>query len=226
MGPLWAEILEHIVPVLEENEDEEDRQRPPSKMAVYSGHDTTLIQLLSSLGVWDPADWPPYAAIMLIEIHEMVDDNYDKTKYSSGFAFRLLYDGNVLTPLVQGCQDDLCDAQVLMDHLTPIAKRGVNCTIPDDDGSEGAMMIAKSILSDTAGIVLLLAVITLSALLGSIGAFFYLTGTLPTKEILPNNMANAMSIENGRASAEVEPFEISMADADGADHHEESKYNW
>jgi hypothetical protein len=226
MGPLWAEILEHIIPVI--ISDDDDRARPPSKMAVYSGHDTTLIQLLSSLGVWDPADWPPYASLMLIEIHEMVDDSYDKTMFTSGFAFRLIYDGKVLTPSVEGCDgEELCDAQVLLDHLTPIANRTIDCSLSLDESygsGESAMKIAKSILSDTAGIILILVVIMLSALLGSTGTYFYLTGMMPTKAILPKRMTkktakdfsgvNVTSSSNVRASAGFEPFEIGMSDAD------------
>jgi hypothetical protein len=70
MGPLWAEILDHITPVLNDEEDNDDRVRPPAKLAVYSGYDSTIMQLLSTLGpnVWNGTEWPPYASMMLIEV--------------------------------------------------------------------------------------------------------------------------------------------------------------
>ena len=54
MGPLWAEIMDHILPVVNDNSNTNDRTRPPAKLAVYSGHDTTIMAILSSLGpkVW------------------------------------------------------------------------------------------------------------------------------------------------------------------------------
>jgi hypothetical protein len=68
MGPLWAEIMDHILPVV--NEDQEDRGRPPAKLAIYSGHDTTIMMILESLGskVKANIEWPPYASMILIEV--------------------------------------------------------------------------------------------------------------------------------------------------------------
>lgn len=72
MGPLWAEILEHITPVIEDEAEREDRAPPPAKLAVYSGFDHTIMQVLSSLGphVWEGKDWPAYASMILIEVNE------------------------------------------------------------------------------------------------------------------------------------------------------------
>jgi hypothetical protein len=69
MGPLWAEIMDHILPVVNEN-DQEDRGRPPAKLAIYSGHDTTIMMILESLGskVKANIEWPPYASMILIEV--------------------------------------------------------------------------------------------------------------------------------------------------------------
>ena len=263
MGPLWAEILEHIVPVLKKSDEAEqgERERPPSKMALYSGEDTTIIQLLSSLGVWSIESWPPYASMVVIEIHEMVDDNYNRQKFKSGYAFRLIYDGKVLTSAVAGCGDgnpdndkngvnDLCDAQILLNHLSPIATRTMNCSLSDGDlnGGDGrqhnAMVVAKDIVSDTVGILLLLVVVMASAFVGSICVYLYLTGTLPSKDdvekVVRSTAATAAVAakkkisktkevvdgsdnatsggyhdrDNGRASAGIEPFEITMADGE------------
>jgi hypothetical protein len=70
MGPLWAEILDHITPVLNDEVDTEDRVRPPAKLAIYSGYDSTIMQLLATLGAWDGTEWPPYASMVLIEVRK------------------------------------------------------------------------------------------------------------------------------------------------------------
>ena len=65
MGPLWSEILENIRPII----NPDDRQPPPNRLALVSGHDTTILPLLVTLGpgVWD-GQWPPYASMMIIEV--------------------------------------------------------------------------------------------------------------------------------------------------------------
>jgi hypothetical protein len=71
MGPFFAELMEHILPVVNEEEaQQEDRVRPPAKLAIYSGHDSTLAGVLSSLGprVWNGSEPIPYASMLLIEV--------------------------------------------------------------------------------------------------------------------------------------------------------------
>jgi hypothetical protein len=65
MGPLWSEILENIRPII----NPDDGQSPPNRLALVSGHDTTILPLLVTLGpgVWD-GQWPPYASMMIIEV--------------------------------------------------------------------------------------------------------------------------------------------------------------
>jgi hypothetical protein len=188
MGPLWAEILDHITPVLNEEEDAGERVRPPAKLAVYSGYDSTIMQLLSTLNVWNGTkeEVPPYASMVLIEIHELVDDvAYNKTLFPSKFIFRLIYNGKVLTSQVEGCADDseLCDAQQLMTRVTPFAIRAVDCVNDKADDVVEPMKVAKSLLSKTGGVLLALFVAFLGALLGGLTVFFYLTGTVPNNPI-------------------------------------------
>ena len=60
--------MENIHPIL--NPEKGERERPPPKLAVFSGHDTTVMPLLASLGphLWNDTDWPPYASMLLIEV--------------------------------------------------------------------------------------------------------------------------------------------------------------
>jgi hypothetical protein len=71
LGPLWFEIMANIDPILNGEADQGgEREKPPPKLAVFSGHDTTIMPLLASLGpnVWNDTQWPPYASMMIIEV--------------------------------------------------------------------------------------------------------------------------------------------------------------
>ena len=126
----------------------------------------------------------PGSILSLPKLHELVD-GFDAAYFESNYAFRLVYNGKVLTSEVEGCPKDmeLCDFQTLFERLKPFAKRSIDCVDPNA-GIENGVEIAKSILSTTAGVFLAVVVVLLSGLLGATGAFFYLTGTLPTKEIV------------------------------------------
>ena len=67
MAPLWTEIMDNIRPWLQDS-NEGDSDAP--KLAIFSGHDTTLMPLLASIGpkLWNEEDWPPYASMLLIEV--------------------------------------------------------------------------------------------------------------------------------------------------------------
>jgi hypothetical protein len=65
MAPLWAEILDNIITVLN-NTTSSDHV----KFALFSGHDSTIASLMASLGprVWTDTDFPFYASMMVIEV--------------------------------------------------------------------------------------------------------------------------------------------------------------
>lgn len=66
MGPLWAEILETILPVIEGD----DRAPPTNRLSLISGHDTSIIPLMASLDpdIWPNFEWPSYASMMILEV--------------------------------------------------------------------------------------------------------------------------------------------------------------
>jgi hypothetical protein len=68
MGPLWYEIMSNILPIVNpsttaynNNNNNNNNNNPPPKFALFSGHDTTLMPLLASLGdkVWAGLEWAP-----------------------------------------------------------------------------------------------------------------------------------------------------------------------
>ena len=111
----------------------------------------------------------------------MIDGSSDRSVYKSKHAFRLIYNGKVLTNIIQGCPSDLelCDAQILVNYIRPFAKRSVDCV--DNGGIDGEAVwdTIKSLLSKTGGLILVLCIVAISAGVGGATMFFYLTGNLP-----------------------------------------------
>jgi hypothetical protein len=196
MGPLWAEIMANINGIINEQESEPSHhqagalsgslKRPPTKLALFSGHDTTLIPLLASLNAWDGV-WPAYASMVLIEIHEVNIDGRttDKTLYKSNYAFRLLVNGQVVTHTVSGCPADaeLCDATILTKKVAAFATNERECARKYDRPEEYTDTVSrtKEILSTTGGVIAFALLVALSATVGAVGAFFYLTGAMPSR---------------------------------------------
>nr|XP_039257401.1 lysophosphatidic acid phosphatase type 6-like [Styela clava] len=82
IGP-FVDIIMNNIEVKSEGKDSSN-----IKMHLYSGHDTTLIPLLSALGI-RYAHWPPYAGNVIIELHRK---NNASGKEPSYFV-RMLYNG-------------------------------------------------------------------------------------------------------------------------------------
>ena len=62
---------------------------------LWSGHDTTVMPFLDLFGAWD-GKWPPYAAMVTIELY--------RPKSGEGDAMvRMLYQGKDVTQKVRGC---------------------------------------------------------------------------------------------------------------------------
>jgi ubiquitin-like domain-containing CTD phosphatase 1 len=134
--------------------------------------------LLASIGpnLWNDTDWPPYASMLLIEIHELVDGQSDAETYTSNFAFRLLYNGRILTHLVDGCHEssELCDIVHFKSKVDPIATRETDCSVPPIASVESPLS-----LSSTGGVALFVSLICLSSFLGSVTTYVILRKASP-----------------------------------------------
>lgn len=178
MGPLWHEIIQNIYAHIHEDKE------TPNKIALFSGHDTTIIPLLVSLDpdLWEDDAWPPYASMMLIETHEVnIDRNTDKKVFKSNFAFRLLYNGNVLTSKVKGCSPDLelCDLDILLSRVEPFAVLDRDC---------GANVSEAQLAAVGASTVELVLLPILGMALGGLFVYFWMTRSLPFRAG-PNRIA-------------------------------------
>jgi len=188
IGPLWHEILRQIRPVVDPQRPPKDGEVPveePAKLALFSGHDSTLHPLLASLGgeVFD-GRWAPYASMLIIEIHEITGKTDVKVDhFPSNHAFRLLFNGRALTSKMDGCQDDLdlCDVSVLFKQVEPFAILDRDCTSTrlDEDRGPGALEEAEKLLSSSGGILLALLTVVASAVAGGLAVYVYLMKSLP-----------------------------------------------
>ncbi len=152
-NPLWNDILAGMLIFTKANEYQMHEAwpdlRPESKLALYSAHDSTIMSLLASLGsiVYDKADmWPPYASMVNIELFEISwkDDasTQIKEQFPTGMAFRLLYNGKILTSYVSGCMknEELCDIDLLVLHVYPfsnVTEWDDQCKTVDHDDTPG-----------------------------------------------------------------------------------------
>ncbi|CEM39194.1 unnamed protein product [Vitrella brassicaformis CCMP3155] len=95
---------------------------PPTAphIALWSGHDTTLMPVLAAMGAWD-GKWPSYASIIILELYTVGADSREA-------YFRLIYNGEVITSMIKGCdpQQDLCSYDHF-DAVTSFAKDGPDC---------------------------------------------------------------------------------------------------
>jgi len=174
MGPLWYEILDKIQATTNHTSISESSD-PIAKLTLVSAHDSTISQLMSSLGpkVWNASDWPPYASMMIVETHEIVGGSPNRSIFASDFAFRLLYNGRVLTTLIDGCDthSDLCDWDVLKQRLRPFAIQKRSCEIVDTPTSQSSL---HGITGTAQDIALVLAAMSTGFILGIIFTFRYL----------------------------------------------------
>lgn len=193
MSFLWAEIMEGISRVVEEKD--------AVKLSLISGHDTTIMPLLVTLGprVFD-GKWAPYASNLVFEIYHLPADR-DLRVYVSDFAFRLIYNGKVLTPLIDNCPDDLqlCDAQILIERVKPFATRSLSCHVSDEEAVSAPNYGPPS--ASVASVLTMLLLSVTSALLGSLLTYWYVTRAVPrvTTKHRRQQLAQDAEEEHGRS---------------------------
>ena len=112
------------------------------------------------------------------QIHEIIDGRSDRSIYKTSFAFRLLFNGKVLTPFVDGCpsDSDMCDARFLKERVDRFAHRPKDCIPrdqmePDSGSTKEVFVEARSLVSTTEGILLVVGVMMVSAILGGMMMF-------------------------------------------------------
>lgn len=184
-GPMWVEILANMLPFVPAFKWQmilpqmvKEVKKPSSNaplLSLFSAHDTTILPILATLGenVWDGQTWAPYASLIVIEVHKVGDDGDDR-------AFRLIYNGQVLTDRVDGCLKglELCDVMYLFNQLRDVAVKDRDCASKSSTLTEDAMDVGKVLLTKEGAAVLFILTI-LSGTMGGFLTFVFLTRRLP-----------------------------------------------
>ena len=180
-GPLWVNILsnilahvpvstwQNIIPYMKT-----EVRSPSPTLALFSGHDTTILPILATLGeaVWDGQTWAPYASMIVIEIHKA---GIGERK------FRLVYNGKVLTDKVQGCVEgeQLCDVVHLLTRVKDFTVKERNCSSDLLPFHALDMTAVKQMLFTAEGTAIMLLVTILSGIIGALVTYVFLTRRLP-----------------------------------------------
>lgn len=103
-GPLLKEWIEHF---------QKKRARtlePDRKMFIYSAHDTTVANILSTLGVFH-RHCPPYASTVLAELYKIKENYYVSILYKNSSEARTL--------ILPGCSE-LCELDKFVSLTKPV----------------------------------------------------------------------------------------------------------
>jgi hypothetical protein len=132
----------------------------PLKLAVFAGHDTTIMPFLAAVleSYWD-RKWPGYASLVTIELYEAANS----TAANPSYLFRMVYNSKPL--YVPGCLDYLCDVQVLLDRLafgeeympcttSDVTVSGSGCSSSNNDRLSNGDVVLVSFMSALFGAVL------------------------------------------------------------------------
>lgn len=69
LGPLIGEILEHM------KQKSKGTLSPDRELFIYSAHDTTVANILMTLGLFD-TQTPPYTSTILLELHKLPSSSF------------------------------------------------------------------------------------------------------------------------------------------------------
>jgi len=221
MGPLWADIYERMVIATSNKPTSTSKER----LVLYSAHDVTIMNLLASLDL-DVTNMPiaPYASLLNIEIHAMIDDDDDENediilddddttttttttkdtidKESIKHGFRLIYNGKVLTSLLSYCPNDkeLCDVNILYEHISKFATRNrqKECTIINPTSI--STLTKQSVKSFNQSPIVSIIIALISCIIGSYITFYMLTKNVVmrnTNTIINNSDDLVLEEEDG-----------------------------
>nr|CCA16101.1 conserved hypothetical protein [Albugo laibachii Nc14] len=111
MQPLFRDMINNL-------DDAIAKEQDYAKLAIFMGHDATLMPFLAALQRenWNRS-WTPYAAAFVLELY----------KTTSGHAVRPLYRGKPIK--IPECQNSLCDVETFVKALN-YARSPRNCNQP------------------------------------------------------------------------------------------------
>lgn len=127
-GPFLKELIEHCKMKINKNITQ--------KLFLYSAHDTTVSILLDTLSVFNGFQ-PPYASVIIIELHDLGEGGTNYGNYAIKFSYRNSSLAEPYPLLIPGCESTMCNFDSFMDVVKDL--------IPDDIVSEcGNSLISTS----------------------------------------------------------------------------------
>lgn len=234
--------MANILPIVDPtNDNPSSGSTPPPKLALFSGHDTTLMPILATLGdkVWSGTDWAPYASMIQLEIHEIMSSSDLGPDFPSGYAFRLVYNGQVLTSKMDGCAADseLCDSQVLVKQVMPFAKymdrecasqaTSIAPSGADDDMMTEMKTATENLITAPGGVWVVVLLVILSMLLGSVMTCFLMRRQMRRyRQYRRESLAMGdMSMTVMEDDAHHSSIDSAISTKYGATHEDEKKYD-
>jgi len=138
-GPFIKETIDHFQQI--ENSSMEPANR---KMFMYSAHDTTVANVLNSLGVFQPPMAPPYASLVMIELLEMTPG-----VYSVKILYRNSTEVDPYELAIPGCQI-LCPLDKFIELTADIIPEDIKteCGLssgPSDETVQKVILLAASV---------------------------------------------------------------------------------
>jgi len=114
--PLLVDVVGRLVDMAAADQGVPGRSSG-SRLVVYSGHDKTLIALLSALHLHD-GRWPVLAARVVIELTSGALRLTESGRGPPRYYFRLLYDGRDMTSRLDFCPESSTPGGCPLDNLT------------------------------------------------------------------------------------------------------------
>jgi ubiquitin-like domain-containing CTD phosphatase 1 len=174
----------------------------PIKLAVFSGHDTTVMPLLAAIlgDNWDGL-WASYASYVTVEVYA----SRASPANSSTDLFRIVYNG--VPQLVPGCEDSLCSVDVLLEALS-FGQEFMPCSLgPDqqstptgtDDQPSGDSCSNNGGLSATAWSLLIVLGLFCGAFVGAAVVVFAIKHNYPLSNDNSDSDSNAIGFDSKHA---------------------------
>ncbi|KAL4228068.1 mitochondrial acyl carrier protein [Mactra antiquata] len=141
-GPLVSEMMQHMI-----NTSINDTL--PSKMFMYSAHDTTVVHFLITLGVYNYRK-PPYSACVMVELHELQPGD---------FQVLILYRNNTEEdpyPLKLPSCDIYCPLKQFIDIMQPSVPTDFKaaCSLPNPERNRFSAFVSSIEMPEIVAIIL------------------------------------------------------------------------
>lgn len=117
---------------------------PGERVSLVSAHDTTLMALMSALGVWDGETWPGFCAWLALEVWEEEEEENTKRRRTLRVVYNgetrregLTLTGDVFAGVVPATDDDDDDDGSGEDPCVVVVSAAVSHVHGDDDDHDG-----------------------------------------------------------------------------------------